>query len=379
MPIRLGFVGLSTQGWASSTLAAPLFRPPLSSKYHVVAVSTSNPESAARSAKKYSELGSSATGEEIKAKPYYGSTENISSDPDVDMVAVSIKTTMHMEAAMKVIEAGKDLFLEWPAGRNAKETEELYEAAKRKGIRTIVGAQFRTSIFARKVKSLVETGTIGRVLSSTLIISFGHDAPFWGKYTLPSHAYLLDEANGAGMLDIGAGHALEMFQFVLGPIISLTATTHNPFPRSIVLNPAQDFQPTSQTHPQTVATQAAVSGFLANNTVFNFHMQAGVAKTAIGFLWLIDGEEGSIKVEDNKNRLFSPVDPDVFVNGKKLELEREVDKLGMVRRAWDAFAEGRVGEYATLEDAVRNRRVIDAIKESGRTRQTICLQINVKN
>jgi predicted dehydrogenase len=193
MPIRLGFVGLSSQGWASSTLAAPLFRPPLSSKYHIVAVSTSNPESAAQSAKKYSELGTSATGEEIKARPYYGSTEHISSDPDVDMVAVSIKTTMHKEAAMKVIEAGKDLFLEWPAGRNANETEELYRAAKMKGIRTMVGAQFRASIFAKEVrmfliqflfvdftilfvllqvKSIIQSGGIGRVLSSTLVSTF---------------------------------------------------------------------------------------------------------------------------------------------------------------------------------------------------------------
>jgi predicted dehydrogenase len=177
------------------------------------------------------------------------------------------------------------------------------------------------------------------------------------------------------MLDIGAGHALEMFQFVLGPIISLTSTTYNPFPRSIVLNPTQDFRPTSQSHPQTVATQAAVTGLLANNTVFNLHIQAGVAKTAIGFLWLIDGEDGCIRVEDYKNRLFTPIDPDVYLNGKKLDIAKEVDRFGMIRTAWDAFAEGREGEYATLEDAVRNRRVIDAIKESGQTRQAVCLDL----
>jgi len=150
-PIRLGFVGLSSSGWASSNLAPPLFQPSLSSKYHVVAVSTSNPDSAAESAQKYSELGSKAIGRDIKVKAYHGSAEHISADSDIDMVAVSIKTMLHKEAALKVIEAGKDLFLEWPAGKNAKETEELYEAAKKKGIKSLIGTQFRFSSFAREV------------------------------------------------------------------------------------------------------------------------------------------------------------------------------------------------------------------------------------
>ncbi|KAF5352294.1 hypothetical protein D9758_011929 [Tetrapyrgos nigripes] len=371
-PIRLGFIGLSSQGWAARTLAVPLFEPALTSKYNVVAVTTSNPDSAAESAKKYSELGSTTTGKDIKVKSYHGATgaEEISADPDVDMVAVSIKTMLHRDAALKVIEAGKDLFLEWPAGKSAKETEELYEAAKKKGIKTVVGTQFRQALFARKVKSLVDAGKIGRVLSSTLFVSF--TSPGFGKYTLPVYTYVLDASNGAGLIDIGGGHTLEMLQHVLGPVASLTATTVNQFPEAIVLDP-KDYTPTKDRAPQTIPTQAIVSGLLQNGAAFNFHIQSGIAKNGVAFLWLIDGEEGNIRVEDPNNTVFTSFDPDVYLNGEKIELEKDGDALGTVRRAWEAFADGRVGEYATLEDALRNRRVVDAIKESGATGKRIIL------
>ncbi|KAF5345628.1 hypothetical protein D9758_015162 [Tetrapyrgos nigripes] len=371
-PIHLGFIGLSSQGWAAGTLAVPLFKPALTSKYSVVAVTTSNPDSAAESAKKYSELGSTTTGKDIKVKSYHGATgaEEISADPDVDMVAMSIKTMLHRDAALKVIEAGKDLFLEWPAGKSAKETEELYEAAKKKGIKTVVGTQFCQALFARKVKSLVDAGKIGRILSSTLFISF--TSPF-GKYTLPVYTYVLDDSNGAGLIDIGGGHALEMLQHVLGPITSLTATTLNQLPKAILLDP-KDFTPTKDRVPQTIPTQAIVSGLLQNDAAFNFHIQSGIAKNGVAFLWLIDGKEGNICVEDPSNMVSTSFDPDVYLNGEKIELEKDGDALGTVRRVWDAFADGQVGEYATLEDALRNRRVVDAIKESGATGKRIILQ-----
>ncbi|KAF9069778.1 hypothetical protein BDP27DRAFT_1200151, partial [Rhodocollybia butyracea] len=118
-PIRLGFIGLSTTGWAATALAPPLFRAPLSSEFSLVAVSTRNADSAQASAKKYSELASGTV------KAYHGSAEHIAADRDVDMLVVAVRVTHHKEVALKVIEGGKDLFIEWPIGRNLEETKEI--------------------------------------------------------------------------------------------------------------------------------------------------------------------------------------------------------------------------------------------------------------
>lgn len=183
-PIRLGFIGLSTQGWASLGLVQPLFHPLLVSKYALVALCTRSEASATAAAKKYSELA----GRDVKA--YYGErgVSNLVQDPEVDMVAVSVKIPDHYDIVMQVIDAGKDLFVEWTPGNGYEETKKIAEAAKAKGIRVLVGAQAYQSIAVKKVgqcstfvlhmrltdiasqvKELIDSGKIGRVVSTTAV------------------------------------------------------------------------------------------------------------------------------------------------------------------------------------------------------------------
>ena len=145
MTIRLGFVGLSAKGWASMMLAPPLLQPPLDSLYSLEAVSTTNADSAATSATKWSELA------KRPVKSYYGPTSAIAADPELDLVVVAVNAPQHKLAAMPIIEAGKDIFVEWPVGKSLQETLEIAEAAKKKGIRSMVGAQGRQTPTIRKV------------------------------------------------------------------------------------------------------------------------------------------------------------------------------------------------------------------------------------
>jgi predicted dehydrogenase len=139
---KVGFVGLSATGWASTALAPSLLR---CDKFTLTAVSTSSEASAAASAKKYSEeLGHTV-------KPFYGDTSQIANDPDVDLVVVSVRTPAHKAAVMPVIEAGKDLFVEWPGGIGLEESSAIAEAARKKGVRTMVGLQGRQTPSVKKV------------------------------------------------------------------------------------------------------------------------------------------------------------------------------------------------------------------------------------
>jgi predicted dehydrogenase len=141
-PIKVGFVGLSSTGWASIALAPSLL---LSSSFDLTAVSTTSAVSAAASAKKYSEL----VGHPVKA--YHGDASQIAADPDVDLVVVSIKAPYHKAALLPAIEAGKNVFVEWPAGIGLQESSEIADAARLKGVKTMVGLQGRHSPVARKV------------------------------------------------------------------------------------------------------------------------------------------------------------------------------------------------------------------------------------
>ena len=160
-PIHLGIIGLSTKGWASTYLAPPLLKDPLSSKYRIAAVCTTNADSAKASAERHTVNGHKPTA--------YTSVDDMISSDGVDMVGVSVNIRHHFELSKKVLGAGKTLFVEWPACVGLGGTKELAALAKDKGVRNIVGLQARQGLLFRKVKAIVESGGIGRVVSTTMV------------------------------------------------------------------------------------------------------------------------------------------------------------------------------------------------------------------
>ncbi|KAE9396869.1 NAD(P)-binding protein, partial [Gymnopus androsaceus JB14] len=353
-PIRIGFVGLSEQGWASMMLAPSLLK---SSQYRLTAVSTSNPTSASISAQKYSEL----SGEHVDA--FHGSAEGIANSPNVDMVAVAVKPWYHKEQAMKVIDAGKDLFLEWPVGR-LSETMEIADAARQKGIRALVGLQGRQTPVIQKLKSIIESGQIGKVLSTSVVARPARETFTWGPFVNAASPETASIENGTTMLDIAVGHFLDSLTFTLGNITSVSAIAVNQFPVATLVD--ANGKPTGETTAQNGFNQVAAGGVLESGAVWNIHFRGGLetraGKAGTPMIWTIDGDKGSIRLEsDHPMGFFMQIaPPTMYVNGEQVDVGD--DELGAVGRAWYEFA--NEGSYATLEDAVRMKKVILAIGKS---------------
>lgn len=146
-PIRLGIIGLSSQGWAATALVPPLLHPSLSDKYTITALCTTSEESSKAASNKWSEqFGHPIT-------PYFlpDGKHQIANDPNVDMVVVSTKIPTHLEVIAPAVEAGKDVFVEWTPGKGFAETLKISELIKRNGVRSLVGAQANQSASVRKV------------------------------------------------------------------------------------------------------------------------------------------------------------------------------------------------------------------------------------
>lgn len=177
---RVGLIGLSAKGfvlsieiskdptretanmiyssWASQS-HLPYFQK--TSKYKITALQNSSQSSAEVAAKKYS-LDSVST---------HDSPASIAQDPNVDIVAVSVNVPQHYDLIRPALEAGKDVFSEWPLARNATEAEELVHLANKKGVKTLVGLQARQSPSIIKAKDIVGSGKLGKILGTTM---FGH-------------------------------------------------------------------------------------------------------------------------------------------------------------------------------------------------------------
>ncbi|KAJ3506288.1 hypothetical protein NLJ89_g6950 [Agrocybe chaxingu] len=361
-PIRVGFIGLSTSGWAAGALAPSLIS--LKNDYDLVALSTSSEASAAVSAAKYS----ADVGHPITA--YSGDTSKIANDPNVDLVVVSVKTPMHKQLLTPVIEAKKDFFIEWPAGRNLQETQEFAELARKNGVRSIVGLQGRSSRVVAKLKEIIGSGKIGAVHSTSIIATLPQEGEFWPPLVHEGMAYSIVESNGATLLSIPIGHFLDSFTQVLGDFASVNATS-TLFHKTAIIIDIKTRQPTGKTLPVTHPDHISISGVLKSGAFASLFWRSGY-KTTPGrrrFLWEIDGDEGSIRVESDHmlGPMMSMFDPDIYVNGEKVEyVEKGAvgGSLHNVTEAWKAFVSGEQGKYPTIDDAVKNHKLLAGIRKS---------------
>ena len=87
----------------------------------------------------------------------------------------------------------------------------------------------------------------------------------------------------------------------------------------------------------------------------------------VPFEWIIDGEEGTIKLESDSSFYHVAHPKNVYINGEKWEPEEKlVDLVGNLASAWEEFSRGEEGNYSTFEDAVRVHTLVDAIRRSAR-------------
>ena len=156
---------------------------------------------------------------------------------------------------------------------------------------------------------------------------------------------------------------------MLGDFTSVSATLATQWPTVPLV--AADGTPTGETVRQTGATQIAFSGVLKSGAVASLHFRAGQDGAAPGqtpFVWLIDGETGSLRVESQEGHgsFIHVGHPRVLVKGEEVPFDGpgEPSITTNVGRAWEQYAKGDAGHYSTFEDAVRLERIIHAIRRS---------------
>ncbi|HTE84935.1 MAG TPA: Gfo/Idh/MocA family oxidoreductase, partial [Dehalococcoidia bacterium] len=205
--IRVGIVGATvTPGgseWGAHAHVPALHALP---DYELKAVCTAHEETAKASA---AEFGAGLA---------YHSIDDMLANPEIDLVAVSVRVPGHHALVMKSLRAGKATFCEWPLGANLPEAEEMARLAAERSLRTIVGLQARSDPTLMYARELIQQGHIGEVIGANLsVISRATtergDGRIWQG----------DRRNGANTLTISGGHAIDALCFVLGEFTEVSA------------------------------------------------------------------------------------------------------------------------------------------------------------
>lgn len=129
-----------------------------------------------------------------------------------DIAIIATMDEMHYEPAMKAIELGYDILLEKPAAPSPKQCADIAKAAKEKGVHVLVCHVLRYTPFFKKVKSIIDSGTLGDVISINHIEAVGN--------VHQSHSYVRgnwhSEQETSPMLIAKSCHDIDILQWLIG-------------------------------------------------------------------------------------------------------------------------------------------------------------------
>jgi predicted dehydrogenase len=267
--LGVGIIGVNAgRGWAATAHIPALRALP---NYEIRALSASNPQSARAAADTF---GISAS---------FSDHEQLVMQPDIDVVAITVKVPHHRELVSAALAAGKAVYCEWPLGRDLDDARAMAALATESGLPTAVGLQARQAPAVSYVQELLADGYVGDVLSTTMV---GLSVP--GDVVTQANAYMLDETNGANLLTIAIGHSLDTLTYLLGEFATLSALAN-------LHRPLITIEETGQQITKTAPDQVAVIGTLTSGATASIHFREAVAG-GTGFLWEINGTHGTLRV-----------------------------------------------------------------------------------
>ena len=135
-----------------------------------------------------------------------------------DAVVVANPTALHLDIAIPAAEAGCAILLEKPVSHSLDRLDVLQNAAQKSGSKILVGFQFRYHPTLNKAREIIQSGTLGKVLTAHV---------HWGEYLPQWHPWEDYRQSYAARADLGGGvivtltHPLDYLRFILGDVDSL--------------------------------------------------------------------------------------------------------------------------------------------------------------
>ena len=359
--IRVGLVGVGN--WARYGHIPALKLLP---EYDIVAVSS-------RSLEKAEEIGRTY---DIPRR--YGDMQQLIDDAEVDLVAVLSPAPEHASAVRAAILAGKDVYCEWPLTTNTKDSEELLQLAKQRGVRHLVGLQRTVGASSLHLQELLSEGYVGQLRSVRMHVSMAG----FGPVRSASLDWTIPAKNFSHVLSIYGGHFMDMLFHAVGQPATITSLVRTQFPKLT--------SSTGESFPNETPDGVMVMGTLQNGAMFQIQLEGG-KRHQTGLQIDLTGTDGDLQVTNEKafvtkhndlirgaqgdGKTWSELPTPNHLNLlPPTELDASVQDLAQL---YAAFARDRVHGGKTcpdFSDAVAMHTMIDAIYQASSSETTVVLK-----
>jgi predicted dehydrogenase len=283
-PIRVALVGLSASAktsWAASGHLPYLLS---TTHYELVALLNSSVQAAEAAIKHF---GLSST---VKA---FGDPNAVAANPNIDLVVCNTRVDSHFSTIEPSLKAGKAVYVEWPLVENFKRAEELTNGQHLGD--SVVGLQTRVSPVLLKLKEILASGQIGRVLSSDVRASSSR----YPRDALPEGlTYFAERDVGGNPITIGFAHMIDFVHDTLGEFISFESRMQIQRPTLRILG--REGNTITSNVPDFLSIHGRLAHGktdIADDASLTVTFRSGQPfKGSPGFVWTINGEKGELRV-----------------------------------------------------------------------------------
>ncbi|WMJ85615.1 Gfo/Idh/MocA family protein [Anaerocolumna sp. MB42-C2] len=165
--------------------------------------------------------------EQLHIPSYYSDYTELLKKKDIDIVHNCTPSALHFEINKAVMKSGKHVYCEKPLTLNTKESEELVQLSKEKGIAAGANFNYRHNAMVQEMHERVKNNSIGEIL-----VVHGQYLQDWLLYDT-DYDWRLDPKLGGesrAVSDIGS-HCFDTMQYILNKkIISVYANLITVYP-----------------------------------------------------------------------------------------------------------------------------------------------------
>lgn len=133
----------------------------------------------------------------------------------VRAVFVCSPPVYHIPQALEAVAAGAHIFVEKPLAASMDGVDKLARAVRERGVVSLVGCNFRFAPGLKKLKSLIDDGELGRVISARA--EFGQYLPDWHPWEDYRAGYSARRELGGGIV-LDRIHELDYLTWLMGGV-----------------------------------------------------------------------------------------------------------------------------------------------------------------
>jgi transcriptional regulator with XRE-family HTH domain len=155
----------------------------------------------------------------------YGNYDALLNDPDIDAVYISLPNSMHVDATVRALEAGKHVLCEKPLSCHTTEVERAFDTAKSNDRLLMEAFMWRHNPQTRRLTELVQQRAVGKI--RIIRAAFGFVA------NDPANVRLSPALDGGALMDVGC-YCVSGARLIAGDSQETSARTSTPASRSRV-------------------------------------------------------------------------------------------------------------------------------------------------